>query len=131
VNPELIVAAMLNQSTITALVGARRALARLPQNSKYPGLVYQVIDAEPRPALNYQMDNMAQARIQINPLAVTLPEVKNIHAVVRAAIDFSHHQQFAGKTVVSCRFDNLGPTDRDDDAGIWTQSADYILQWYE
>jgi hypothetical protein len=131
VNPELIIAAMLNQSTITALVGNRRALSRLPQNSTYPGLVYQIIDAEPRPSLNYSVDDMAFARIQINPLAVTLPEVKNIHAVVRTAIDFKHHQVFAGKTVVSCRFENLGPVDRDDDAGIWTQPADYILMWYE
>ena len=130
-NPELIISAMLNQSTITALVGNRRALGRLPQNSTYPGLVYQVVDAEPRPGLNYVVDDMAFARIQINPLAVTLPEVKNIHAVVRTAIDFKHHQSFAGKTVVSCRFENLGPVDRDDDSGIWTQPADYILMWYE
>lgn len=130
-NPELIMAAMLNQSTITALVGNRRALGRLPQNAVYPGLVYQVVDAMPMPGLNYPTDNMAQARIQINPLALTLPEVKNIHSVVRTAIDFKHHQVFAGKTVVSCRFENLGPVDRDDDGGIWTQSADYILRWYE
>jgi hypothetical protein len=130
-NPELIVAALLNQTAITALVGNRRALARLPQNSTYPGLVYQVVDAEPRPSVNYAVDNMAFARIQINPIAVTLPEVKNIHAVVRTAIDFKHHQTFAGKLVVSCRFETLGPVDRDDDAGIWTQPADYILRWYE
>jgi hypothetical protein len=131
VNPELIIAAMLNQTGITALVGNRRALGQLPQNSVFPAIVYQVIDGQPQPSLNYPVDDLAMARIQINPLAVTLAEVKNIHAAVRAAIDFKHHQTFAGKKVMSCRFDSLGPIDRDEEMGIWTQSADYMLRWYE
>lgn len=130
-NPELIIAAMLNQTGITALVGNRRALGQLPQNSVFPAIVYQVIDGQPQPSLNYPVDDLAMARIQINPLAVTLAEVKNIHAAVRAAIDFKHHQTFAGKKVMSCRFDSLGPIDRDEEMGIWTQSADYMLRWYE
>ena len=130
-NPELIIAAMLNQAGITALVGNRRALGQLPQNSLFPAIVYQVIDGQPQPSLNYPVDDLAMARIQINPLAVTLAEVKNIHAAVRTAIDFTHHQTFAGKTVMSCRFYSLGPIDRDEEMGIWTQSADYMLRWYE
>lgn len=130
-NPEIVIAAMLNQTGITALVGNRRALGQLPQNSVFPAIVYQVIDGQPQPSLNYPVDDLAMARIQINPLAVTLAEVKNIHAAVRAAIDFKHHQTFAGKKVVSCRFDSLGPIDRDEEMGIWTQSADYMLRWYE
>ena len=130
-NPELIIAAMLNQAGITALVGNRRALGQLPQNSVFPAIVYQVIDGQPQPSLNYPVDDLAMARIQINPLAVTLGEVKNIHAAVWAAIDFKHHQTFAGKKVMSCRFDSLGPIDRDEEMGIWTQSADYMLRWYE
>ena len=74
---------------------------------------------------------MAQARIQVNPLAVTIGDVKAIHAAVRAAMDFKHQQIVAGKRVVSCRLDSIGPADRDNDAGIWTQSADYLLLWYE
>lgn len=130
-NPELIIAAMLNQAGITALVGSRRALGQLPQNSLFPAIVYQVIDGQPQPSLNYPVDDLAMARIQINPLAVTLGEVKNIHAAVRTSIDFTHHQIFAGKKVMSCRFDSLGPIDRDEEMGIWTQSADYMLRWYE
>ena len=130
-NPEIVIAAMLNQTGITALVGNRRALGQLPQNSVFPAIVYQVIDGQPQPSLNYPVDDLAMARIQINPLAVTLGEVKNIHAAVRAAIDFKHHQTFAGKKVMSCRFDSLGPIDRDEEMGIWTQSADYMLRWYE
>lgn len=130
-NPELIIAAMLNQAGITALVGNRRALGQLPQNSQFPAIVYQVIDGQPQPGLNYSVDDLAMARIQINPLAVTLAEVKNIHAAVRTGLDFTHHQTYAGKLVMSCRFDQLGPIDRDEEMGIWTQPADYMLRWYE
>lgn len=131
-NPELVIAAMLNVAGVTALVGTRRALAQLPQNTAMPALVYQVIDAQPEPNIAFQNGaQRATARIQINPLALTIPEVKAIHAAVRAAIDFKHQQTFAGKLVISCRFQILGPADRDDEAGVWTQPADYILRWYE
>jgi hypothetical protein len=130
-NPELIVSALLNQTGITALVSTRRALGQLPQNSTYPAIVYQIVDANPQPGLNYSKDNLARARIQINPLAATIPEVKQIQAAIRTAIDFKHHQTFAGKTVVSCRVLSVGPMDRDEEAGIWTQATDYELMWYE
>lgn len=131
-NPELIVAAMLNHASITALVGNRRTVSQLPQNSAYPALVYSVVTANPQPHLNYAGEpQMAQARIQINPLALTIGEVKAIHAAVRAQMDFKVGQVIAGKRVVSCRLDTVGPTDRDNESGVWTQAADYLLQWYE
>lgn len=131
-NPELIVAALLNHASITALVGTRRALAQLPQNTAMPALVYQVINADPRPNLDYaDGPQMAQARIQFNPLAVTIPEVKAIHSALRSVLDFKHNSTVAGKLVVSCRFSLLGPMDKDNEAGVWTQPADYLLTYYE
>lgn len=130
-NAELIVAALLNASAVTALVGTKRALSQLPQNTKPPALVYQVIDSVPMPNLNFNEPAMARARVQINPLALSIAEVKSIHSAVRSALDFKHHTTAGGKTIVSCRLDMLGPVDKDAETGIWTQSADYILQWYE
>jgi hypothetical protein len=131
-NPELIVSALINHASITALVGTRRALGQLPQNTAMPALVYQVINADPRPNLNYASGaQRAQARIQFNPLAITIPEVKAIHAALRSVLDFKHNSIVAGKLIVSCRFDLLGPMDKDNEAGIWTQPADYILAYYE
>lgn len=131
-NPELIVAALLNVAGINALVGTRKALGQLPQNTAYPALVYQIVSGVPQPHLNYSGEpQMAQARIQINPLALTVGEVKAIHAAVRASMDFKLQQIVAGKRVVSCRLDNIGPADRDNEAGVWTQSADYLLMYYE
>lgn len=131
-NPELIVAALLNHPSITALVGTRRALAQLPQNTAMPAIVYNVLNADPRPNLDYaDGPQMAQARIQLNPLALTIPEVKAIHSALRAVLDFKHNSTVAGKLVVSCRFNLLGPMDKDNEAGIWTQPADYLLAYYE
>ena len=131
-NPELIVAAMLNVAGVTNLVGNRRAMGQLPQNTTFPALVYTIVDATPMPHLNYSVERqMARARIQINPIAKTIPEVKSILDAIRAAMDFKLQQVYATKTVISSRMELLGPIEKDDDLGVWTQSVDYMLMWYE
>lgn len=131
-NPELIVAAMLNVAGVTNLVGNRRAMGQLPQNTAFPALVYTIVDATPMPHLNYSVERqMARARIQINPIAKTIPEVKSILDAIRAAMDFKLQQVYATKTVISSRMELLGPIEKDDDLGVWTQSVDYMLMWYE
>lgn len=131
-NPELIIASLLSDSTIAALVGTRRALGQLPQNTAYPALVYNLIDGMPQPNVAYQNGRQrAFVRFQINPLAQTVAEIKSIHATVRNALDFKHQQTVAGKLIVSCRFDSLQPMEKDLDANIWTQAADYLLTYYE
>ncbi len=131
-NPELIIAAMLNTQGISALVGTRRAMTQLPQNTAFPALVYTVIDDIPLPNLRFsEVPQRAQARVQINPLAKTIAEVKAIHEQVRLAMDFKLQQTFAGKTVISSRLDIFGTPEKDLDTGIWTQSADYLMSYYE
>jgi len=51
-NAEIIIANLLNVTGITNLVGNRRALGQLPQNTVMPALVYNIIDgvAEPNVA---------------------------------------------------------------------------------
>jgi len=131
-NPELLINALLSHASIQALVGDRKALAQLPQGTAMPAIVYQVVDAQPRPSVNYASEpNMAVARIQINPLAQSIPQLKSIHSALRSVLDFKHNSVVAGKRVVSCRFSMLGPMDKDNEAGVWTQPADYIIMWYE
>ena len=131
-NPELIIASLLSDSTIAALVSTRRSLAQLPQNTAYPALVYNVIDGLPQPNVAYQNGlQRAFVRFQINPLAQNIADVKAIHAAVRNVLDFKHQQTVAGKLIVSCRFDSIQPMEKDLDANIWTQSADYVMTYYE
>jgi len=131
-NPELIVASMLNVAGVTNLVGNRRAMGQLPQNTVFPALVYTIVDAAAMPHLNFSTERqMARARIQINPIAKSIAEVKSILDAVRAAMDFKLQQVYATKTVISSRLELLGPIEKDDDLGVWTQSVDYMLMWYE
>jgi hypothetical protein len=131
-NVEVIVAAFLNHPTITALVGNRRALYQLPQNSAMPAIVYNIIDNIPQPVVNFsEGPQMARARVQINVLANTIAEVKNIHAAIRARMDFKHHQTVANKLVVSSRIDIMGPMDRDENTGVFNQPTDYFVMYYE
>lgn len=131
-NAEIIMASLLNAAGITALVGTRKALGQMPQNAAFPAIVYNLISNTPMPNVAYQNGaQRARARFQINPLALTVPEIKNIHTAIRTALDFKHHATVAGKLVVSCRISGMGIMDRDNDAGVWTQPADYILEYYE
>lgn len=131
-NAEIIIASLLNVTDVTALVGNRRALGQLPQNTAMPALVYNIIDGVPEPNVAYQLGaQKAFARIQINPLALTIPELKSINAAVRTALDFKHQQTVAGKLIISCRFDTIREISRDLDSGVWTQPVDYILRYYE
>lgn len=131
-NPELIIASLLSDSSIASLVSTRRALGQLPQNTAYPALVYNVIDGMPQPNVAYQNGSQrAFVRFQINPLAQNIADVKAIHAAVRNVLDFKHQQTIAGKLIVSCRFDSIQPMEKDLDANIWTQSADYVMTYYE
>lgn len=131
-NAEIIIAALLNDASITALVGSRKALLQLPQNTAYPAVVYNLVDGVPQPNVAYQYGaQRAFARFQINPLAQTVTEIKAIHAAIRNVLDFKHQQTVAGKKVISCRFDTMQPMEKDLDANIWTQSADYLLTYYE
>jgi len=131
-NAEIIIANLLNVTGVTNLVGNRRALGQLPQNTAMPALVYNIIDGVPEPNVAYQLGaQKAFARIQINPLALTIPELKSINAAVRTALDFKHQQTVAGKLIISCRFDTIREISRDLDSGVWTQPVDYILRYYE
>ncbi|NLX13015.1 MAG: DUF3168 domain-containing protein [Phycisphaerales bacterium] len=130
-NPEILIGSLLGSTAIKALVSARVALGQLPDNTTYPAIVYQVVDAYPEPNVNFDGSQRARARIQINPIAATLAKVKAIHAAIRSELDFLHQETVLTKLIISCRFASLGPADRDTDAGLWTQPADYILQWYE
>ena len=131
-NPEEIIATWISDSTITNIVGANRALVQLPANATFPALVYNVVDAIPAPNVAAQGEReLAQARIQFNPIADSIGGVKQILDALRSLLDFQHYETIAGKTVVSMRILDLGPMEKDNDSGLFSQRIDYRLWWYE
>ena len=130
--PELIVAGLLNDSGVTALVGTRIAATQLPQDSLFPAIVYETIDIIPDPNLNYNDGrDLLQARMQVTAIASTIPVLKSIHAAIRNAMDHKYQVTVATKSVRSSRMVLVGPLERDNDAGLWVQSADYVIHYYD
>lgn len=132
-NPERLIGVWLRSlPALAALVGNRIALAQLPQGTQYPALVFTVVDAVPQPVVDpFNRSQRVRARVQMNALAADMAGVKAIQAVLRTALDFQHQRQIDGKTVVSSRADILGPSSKDNEAGVYTQSQDYVIHYYE
>jgi len=127
-----IVRALLNVPAVTTVVPhARIAFTKLPTGTPVPAIVLATISATPEPALNFNAQPRARARVQINPIANDPAGVRAVLAAVRSALDFKHQVTAAGKTVVSCRMGSEGIEDQDPETGRWTQGVDYILIWVE
>ena len=131
--PELVVAGFLEgDSTVVGLVGTRIAASQLPQNTTYPAIVYETVDIIPDPNLNYaDGQDLLKARMAITVIAATIPVLKSVHAAIRTAMDHKYLVTVATKTVRSSRLALLGPLDRDNEAGLWVQTADYIIAYYD
>lgn len=132
-SPQRLIATWLQDSSITDLVGTRKALGRLKQGSTYPALVYQIITGKPQPNVDYKNGpQLAKFRVQFNPMALKITDVEVIAAAIRQLMDFKHQVMVGQNKVVSSRLDNVGPIEPDlDDASIYTQPIDYIVWYYE
>ncbi len=131
--PELLIGTWLNDSSITALIGNRKALGRLKQGTTYPALVYQIVRGKPQPKVDYSSKpQLAKFRVQFNPMAQKIEDLQAIAAALRALMDFKHQVLIGSKRVMSSRLESVGPIEPDDyDASIYTQPIDYIVWYYE
>ncbi|MFI8616486.1 DUF3168 domain-containing protein [Acidovorax sp. NPDC077693] len=120
--------ALLQAPGIAALVGARCALAQLPQGTQLPALVYQVITSTDTPYLDDQ-SGVTVFRLQVNPLAGDVPTVNQIHQAVAAALRDVRDQVVAGKRVIGVEFAGRAGYDKDDVTGAWTRPADYLVKF--
>ncbi len=128
---ELIAASLLNVAGVTNLVGTRRALGVLPQNCAMPALVYSVVDTTPIITMNaIAGPQLLQSRIQVTALAATPAGVEQILAAVMAAMNLKSGT-FATKAVAWTIRDIKSPLTRDNEAGLWYCSQDFVAHWYE
>jgi len=127
---ETLVSSLLNVPAVIDLVGDKRALARLPHNAHMPALVYNVLNDIPDPMVNYRTSTLHKARVQLNPLAKSIGEVKQIQQAIETAMNFKQNVPVGQALLIWCRLDLTGQMDKDDETGVWTQPVDYILQYY-
>ncbi len=128
---ELIVASLLNVAGVTNLVGTRRALGVLPQNCAMPALVYSVVDTMPVVTMNAIVGpQLLQSRIQVTALATTPAGVEQILTAVMAAMNL-RAGTYATTVVAWTLRDIKSPITRDNEAGLWYGSQDFVAHWYE
>jgi len=127
---ETIVSELLNIPAVTDLVGDKRALARLPHDTHMPALIYNIVSDVPDPMVDYSQNCLHRARVQFNPLAKTIAEVKQIQEALMQALNYKQNVQVGDAFVVWCRVSMTGQMDKDDEIAVWTQPVDYMLQYY-
>ena len=128
---ELITAALLNVSGVTSLVGTRRAVSQLPQGTAMPALVYESISTMPVMAVNASFGaQLLMSRMQVTALADNAAAVDSVLSAVMVAMNLKSGT-YATKSVVSVVRDLRTGISKDNDAGIWYASQDFIIHFYE
>lgn len=128
---ELITSALLNVPGVTALVADRRAMSQLPQGSEMPALVYEGISSTPQMTMNAASGpQLIVSRVQITALGLNPGDVAAVHAAVMTAMNLKSGT-YAGKTVASVVRDLKTQVSKDNDAGVWYGSQDFLVHWYE
>jgi len=89
-----------------------------------------VVNDVPHPMVNYQGATLHKSRIQINPLSHNIGEIKKILEAVNQSLNFVQNVFVGESLVVWSRCDLVGPMDKEDESGIWTQSVDYNIDYY-
>lgn len=126
---EDLIAQLLQAPALVQATDGRIGLVQLPQDSGYPAIAYSVISDNPLPRM-CKPGQAYKARIQINPLAVTVRAMLDLHTQVRAVLESYTPHAVGTLQLVACVFEGMGPTSKDDLTGTWTKPADYML-FYE
>ena len=128
---ELIASELLNVAGVTALVSTRRAMGQLPQNSAMPAVVYDVVDPVPIITMNAASGpQLMRSRIQVTALASLPGGVDQVLTAVMTALNLKSGT-YATKTVIAVVRDMRTQIIKDNDAGVWYASQDFIAHWYE
>lgn len=128
---EQIAGALLNVAGVTAIVGARRAVAQLPQGTAMPALVYDAVSNVPVITMNAASGpQLMTSRVQVTALADSADGVQTLLTAVMAAMNLKSGT-YAGCIVASVVRDLRTQITKDNDAGVWYASQDFMVHWYE
>lgn len=123
---EDLIAQLLQAPALVQATQGRIGLVQLPQDSGYPAIAYSAPSDNPLPRI-CKPGQAYKARIQINPLAVTVRAMLDLHHLVRQTLESYTPHAVGDLHLVACVFEGMGPTSKDDLTGAWTKPADYML----
>lgn len=123
---ELIAAALLS-----GVAGGRVYPVIRPQAGTLPAVVTNLISLSPDARLTQTSGaNLYRARVQADCFDTTYAGLKTTVDAVRAAVHLKSGT-YASKTVVSSVIDSVLADDVDLDTGIYSQSVDFLLTFYD
>lgn len=113
---------------LTAVVPTTRIFPGLiPLGTTLPAIAYNFISGVPEKGIDMQT-HMVRARIQVSVQTKTYPQQKQIVELIKDACD-AKQGTIAGYHIDSVLQDTIGPDLRDDDAGIYMQTVDFIVKY--
>lgn len=118
---------LTGSAAVTGLVGTKIYPGRIPQNTTMPAVSYELVSGVDIAPINAQAGGvLLRSRVQVNVLARTYAEVKDIQEAIRGALLFKSGL-IAGVRVIGITRDLIGPDERDDELGLYMQGIDYLL----
>lgn len=120
-----------NYSALTALVSTRLNPLRIPQESAFPAISYNLVSVVPTPTKSGH-SRTDFARVQVNSFGTTFASATAVAAQVRAAFEAATlPSTFNGVTVQTIEFDSeLQLTDDEAGfAGVYQVSQDFIINY--
>ena len=121
---------LTNDSALNAVVADEKIYpGYIPLNTALPAIAYNSISAFPTKEIG--MSNMLKTvRIEVTVQTKSYSQQKSVMQLIRAACD-AKQGTISGVDVDSCLADLEGPDMRDDDAGIYMQTQDFIIKFRE
>jgi len=121
-------ALLIAHAPLIAQVPATRILPGLiPLGTVLPAIAYNLISGVPQKSIDMSTQ-IVRARIQVSVQTKTYPQQKQIIELIKAACD-AKQGTIAGYHIDSVMADIDGPDLRDDDAGIYMQTVDFIVKY--
>jgi hypothetical protein len=102
-----------------------------PQEGTLPAATTSIVSLVPQDRLTQTVGaNLYQARIQVDCFAMTYSALKSLVDEVRAAVHLKSGT-YAGKIVTASMVDLVGPDGMELDTGIYFQSVDFLIVFYD
>lgn len=118
-------------SVTSALAGGALHIVDADEGAALPFLTLEVVNRNERRTVGRtEAKVMTNSRMRVTAVAKTYPEVKALHAAVRAACS-NKIGTIDGVTGVSTRADAAGQDQRDVQRGVYAQHQDFIVFCHE
>lgn len=123
---------LVNDSGLTAVVAAPNIMASVvPVNTALPAVGITEISAVERiPLATNPAQALVTSRVQVTAMTKTYADQKTILGLIRSAVP-NTSGAVNGVTVDSILPDTVGPDMKDEDAGTFYQSRDFIVKYIQ